>query len=219
MVKESANWHVNCVGLMKRGGSWVYRVAFGEISPRPGMRDRQTAQVAVLLDGTAITPTRTDKPAITPVTVSDVYPSTRDVRTDVARPDRREPTSAEGVTPEQVPLFSRYSAGEERWESVATTEQILATPRWTTDGPVRLPPEDAIRSAERLFPVVGMRLEDWRITSVELRRVGDQSWVYTVWYIESWERASQHADFVREALLLVLLDGSGIIPTLRHDKL
>jgi hypothetical protein len=216
MVEQVTGWHVDCVELMSIAGSWVYRVQFGEVSPRPGMRQRQLAEVFVRLDGTGIIPTRTDTDVAERVSPIDVSPSTGEVRTDIGRPDRREPTSAEEVKPLRSPVSQAPFTGADgrRWNAAATMEQVVATPRWTTDGPVPLPPEGAVRSAERLFPVVGMQLEDWRVISVELRRVGDQSWVYTVGYLE-WR--SKHADAVQQAWFLVLLDGTGITPTLRRE--
>ena len=215
MVKQLTNWRADGVELMSIGGSWVYRVAFGEISPRPGMRQLQGAEVFVLLDGTGIVPTRTDTDVMERVSPLDVSPSTSEVRTDLGRPDRRDPTSAGEVRPVRVRVFqARYTGFDELLESVATTQQILATPRWATAGAVPWPPEGAVRSAERLLPVVGMQLEDWRVISVELSRVGDQSWVYRVEYME---RRSEHADAVQMARFLVLLDGTGITPTLRRE--
>jgi hypothetical protein len=217
MVSQVENWQVENVELVRAGGSYFYEVHFAEVSPRPGMRGRQAAEVAVLLDGTGVTPTRGRGRFEVPETPRPRDPSIGDVPADVGRPDRREPTSVDEVKPVRVPVWAIQIPGfEDRpWESVASTEQILATPRWAADGPTPLQPDGAVRIAESLLPVVGMQSEDWGVISVELRRVGDQSWVYFVGYTETSLRPGM--SHLRQAQFLVLLDGTGITPRLRHD--
>jgi hypothetical protein len=219
MVSQVENWQVENVELVRAGGSYFYEVHFAEVSPRPGMRDRQAAEVAVLLDGTGITPTRGRGRFEVPETPRPRDPSIGDVPADVGHPDRREPTSAEEVKPVRLPARSARFTGVDgrQWEAVATAEQIVATPHWTTDGPAPLPPDGAVRSAERLFPVVGMQVEHWSVDTVSLGRFADQSWVYIVAYMET--SLSPGMSHLRQAQFLVLLDGTGIIPTVRHDKL
>jgi hypothetical protein len=219
MVSQVENWQVENVELVRAGGSHLYVVHFAEISPRPGMRDRQTAEVAVLLDGTGVTPTRGRGRFEVPETPRPRDPSVGEVPADVGRPDGREPTSAEEVKPVRLPAWSARFAGVDgrQWEAVATAEQIEVTPHWTTAGPAPLPPDGAVRSAERLFPVVGMQVEQWSVDTVSLGRFGDQSWVYIVAYME--RSPGPGMGHLRQAQFLVLLDGTGIIPTVRHDKL
>jgi hypothetical protein len=183
------------------------------------MKNLQTARVLVLLDGTAITPTRSHDDVEAHEIAPRRDPSIGEAPADVGRPDRREPTSAEEVKPVRAPVWGLSFPGsnEPPWESVATTEQILASPRWTTEGPIPLAPDGAVRIAERLLPGVVEQLENWRVDTLELEREGSQSWVYVVRFREmSPEPGMSH---LQQAQFLVLLDGTGITPRLRHDQL
>jgi len=223
MVSQVENWQVENVELVRAGGSYFYEVHFAEVSPRPGMRDRQAAEVAVLLDGTGITPTRGRGRFEVPETPRPRDPSIGDVPADVGRPDRREPTSAEEVKPSARSGVERALHRSRRAAvgAVATAEQIAATPHWTTDDPVPLSPDGAVRSAERLFPVVGMQLGHWSVDTVSLGRFADQSWCTSS---DIWRRPSVLAmSHLRQAQFLVLLDApespqapSRLAPTARH---
>jgi hypothetical protein len=83
----------------------------------------------------------------------------------------------------QTALWTWSIIDGQQWKSEVSETQVLAAPRWTTDGPVPLTPDGAVRSAKRILPVMAKQLENWQVDSIVLVRAA-QSYVYEVHFGE-----------------------------------